>query len=129
MSPRKVRLLVTSLIRVRDVQDAIEILTFTTQRAAEAVRKTLKAAIANADENEADMDNLGGFGNSVLMGPAGESAPRFQSQRSRWAHAIAKKPAYTCLQSQIFNSWITGNIWVRKTSPVGFRTGINARMA
>jgi large subunit ribosomal protein L22 len=57
MSPRKARL-VTQLIAGRDVNDALDILTFTRKRAAEAVRKTLKAAIANADEQEADVENL-----------------------------------------------------------------------
>jgi len=57
MSPSKVRL-VTQLIAGRDVQDALDILKFTPKRAAEAVCKTLKAAIANADEQEADVENL-----------------------------------------------------------------------
>jgi large subunit ribosomal protein L22 len=57
MSASKVRL-VTRLISGRDVQDALDILKFTRKRAAEAVYKTLKAAIANADEQEADVENL-----------------------------------------------------------------------
>jgi len=57
MSARKVRL-VTEMIAGREVQDAIDILTFTRKRAAEAVRKTIQSAIANADEQEADVDNL-----------------------------------------------------------------------
>ena len=57
MSARKVRL-VTQLIKGRDVQDALDVLKFTSKRAAEAVRKVLQSAIANADEHEADVDNL-----------------------------------------------------------------------
>jgi len=57
MSPRKARL-VTDLIAGRDVQDALDVLKFTRKRAAEAVRKTLESAVAIADEQEADMDNL-----------------------------------------------------------------------
>ncbi len=57
MSARKVRL-VTGMLSGRDVQDAIDILTFTRKRAAEAVRKTIQSAVANADEQEADVDNL-----------------------------------------------------------------------
>lgn len=57
MSPRKARL-VTQLIVGRDVQDALDILKFTRKRASEAVRKTLKTAIADADEQEADVENL-----------------------------------------------------------------------
>lgn len=57
MSARKVRL-VTDLIAGRDVQDALDVLTFTNKRAAYHVKKVLQSAIANADEHEADVDNL-----------------------------------------------------------------------
>jgi large subunit ribosomal protein L22 len=57
MSARKVRL-VTGLISGRDVQDALDILTFTNKRAAVHVKKLLQSAIASADEQEADVDNL-----------------------------------------------------------------------
>jgi len=56
-SPRKARL-VTQLIVGRSVQDALDILKFTRKRAAEMVNKTLKSAVANADEQQADVDNL-----------------------------------------------------------------------
>lgn len=57
MSASKVRL-VTQLIAGREVQDALDLLTFTHKRAAPAIRKVLQSAIANADEQEADVDNL-----------------------------------------------------------------------
>ncbi len=57
MSARKARL-VTELIAGRDVQDALDLLTFTNKRAAVHVKKVLQSAIANADEQEADVDNL-----------------------------------------------------------------------
>ena len=57
MTPRKVRL-VTELIAGRSVQDALDILKFTRKRAAEAVRKVLESAVANADEQEADVEKL-----------------------------------------------------------------------
>ena len=57
MAPRKIRL-VTELIIGRSVQDALDILKFTRKRAAEAVRKVLESAIANADEQEADVERL-----------------------------------------------------------------------
>jgi large subunit ribosomal protein L22 len=57
MAPRKVRL-VTQLIAGRTAQDALDILKFTRKRAADMVSKTLQAAIADADEREADVDNL-----------------------------------------------------------------------
>jgi large subunit ribosomal protein L22 len=57
IAPRKARL-VTQLIVGRPVQDAMDILNFTRKRAAEMVSKTLSAAIADADEQEADVDGL-----------------------------------------------------------------------
>ncbi|MHC4362672.1 MAG: 50S ribosomal protein L22 [Planctomycetota bacterium] len=57
MSARKVRL-VTQLIVGRSVQDAMDILKFTRKRAATVVDKVLKSAVADADEQQADVDNL-----------------------------------------------------------------------
>ena len=50
--------MVTQMIAGRDVQDALDLLTFTHKRAAPEIKKVLQSAIANADEQEADVDNL-----------------------------------------------------------------------
>jgi large subunit ribosomal protein L22 len=57
MSARKVRL-VTQLIVGRSVQDAMDVLKFTRKRAATMIDKVLKSAVANADEQQADVENL-----------------------------------------------------------------------
>jgi large subunit ribosomal protein L22 len=57
ISPRKARL-VTQLIAGRSVQDAMDILKFTRKRAAEMIDKVLRAAVADADEQRANVDNL-----------------------------------------------------------------------
>jgi large subunit ribosomal protein L22 len=57
MSASKVRL-VTELIAGRDVQDALDLLTFTNKRAAPTVKKLIQSAVANADEQEAEVENL-----------------------------------------------------------------------
>lgn len=57
MSARKVRL-VTQLIVGRSVQDAMNILKFTRKRGAPVVDKVLKAAVADADEQQADVEAL-----------------------------------------------------------------------
>ncbi len=58
-APRKARL-VADLIRGKNVNDAIHILTFTRKRAAGTFQKLLKSAIANAEENHKvlDVDDL-----------------------------------------------------------------------
>jgi len=50
--------LVTQLIVGRSVQDAMDILKFNNKRAASMIDKVLKSAVANADEQQADVENL-----------------------------------------------------------------------
>ncbi|MCP4712185.1 MAG: 50S ribosomal protein L22 [Planctomycetes bacterium] len=57
IAPRKVKLVV-DLIRGRTVQDALDLLKFANKRAAVFVDKVLRSAIANADEQEADIERL-----------------------------------------------------------------------
>jgi large subunit ribosomal protein L22 len=57
ISARKARL-VAQLIVGRGVQDAMDVLKFTSKRGAPMVDKVLKAAVADADEQRADVDNL-----------------------------------------------------------------------
>jgi large subunit ribosomal protein L22 len=57
MSARKVRL-IADMVRGRDVQDALNVLKFSPNRAAVMISKVLRSAIANASEAEADVENL-----------------------------------------------------------------------
>ncbi len=58
ISPNKVRQVV-DLIRGKDVREALAILKFTPKRAASAVEKVVKSAVANAEHNyEMSGDNL-----------------------------------------------------------------------
>lgn len=58
MSPQKARL-VADLVRGKKVDDAINTLKFSNQRAASVIRKVLESAIANAENNfGADVDEL-----------------------------------------------------------------------
>jgi len=56
-SPRKAGL-VTQLISGRGAQEAIDLLKFTHKRAASMIEKALKSAVASADEDSADVENL-----------------------------------------------------------------------
>ncbi len=56
-APQKARL-VANLIKGRSAQDALDILQFCPNRAASMFEKLLKSAIANADEQEADVERL-----------------------------------------------------------------------
>ncbi|MEE9200305.1 MAG: 50S ribosomal protein L22 [Candidatus Brocadiales bacterium] len=58
ISPRKARL-VSELVRGKSVNDALEILRTTPKRAAVVIDKTLRSALANAEETmEGDVDAL-----------------------------------------------------------------------
>ena len=58
LSPQKGRLLADQ-IRGKNVENALQILTFSTKKAAHIVKKVLESAIANAEHNEgADIDEL-----------------------------------------------------------------------
>jgi large subunit ribosomal protein L22 len=58
ISSQKARL-VTNLIRGKDVEEAIGILTFAPQKSAHIIKKVLESAIANAEHNQGlDVDSL-----------------------------------------------------------------------
>ncbi len=57
ISARKARL-IADLIRGRDVQDALNVLKFSPNRAAVMMSKVLTSAIASANEGEANVDLL-----------------------------------------------------------------------
>ena len=58
MTPRKVRLVVDA-VRGKDAREALDILRFMPNRAAEPVYKVIRSAVANAEENYGlDIDEL-----------------------------------------------------------------------
>jgi large subunit ribosomal protein L22 len=89
-APRKARL-VTQLIAGRKVQDALDILKFTRKRAAEMISKTLRAAVADADEQEADVDNL--YVSEARVDDAGVriGTKRWIAKDRGRAHSLTKK--------------------------------------
>jgi large subunit ribosomal protein L22 len=93
MTARKVRLVMT-LIRGRSVQEAMDVLKFTRKRAAPMVNQVLKAAVADADEHQADVDTL-----YITEARADEAGIRIGTKR--WipkdrgrAHPIRKKACH-----------------------------------
>ena len=90
MSARKVRLIV-DLIRGREVQDALNILKFTPNRAAPMISKVLTSAIANANEAEADVERLFVSEARVDEGP---TMKRFRPKDRGRAHPILKRTSH-----------------------------------
>jgi large subunit ribosomal protein L22 len=90
ISPRKARL-VTELIANRHVDEALELLRFTKKRASSLVDKVLRAAMADADEQEADVRKLFVHEARVDEGP---TIKRFQPKDRGRAHPILKRTSH-----------------------------------
>lgn len=89
-SPRKAKLLV-DLIRGKKVDDALNLLSFNTKRAAVDVKRALNAAIADAQQAEADETAL------IVTTSTACDAPRikrFQPKDRGRAHPILKRMAH-----------------------------------
>ena len=92
-SARKARL-VASLIVGRSVQEALDILKFMSKRAAQDVTKVLKSAVADADEQQVDVDNL--YVSEARVDDAGRrvGTKRWIAKDRGRAHAINKKACH-----------------------------------
>jgi large subunit ribosomal protein L22 len=93
LSARKARL-VTQLIAGRSVQDAMDILKFTRKRAAPMVDKILKSAVADADEQQANVDSL--YVSQARVDDAGIriGTKRWIAKDRGRAHPIGKKASH-----------------------------------
>ena len=93
ISARKARL-VAQLIAGRSVQDAMDVLKYTRKRAATMMDKVLKSAVANADEQQADVDNL--YVCSARVDDAGVriGTKRWMAKDRGRAHPIRKKACH-----------------------------------
>lgn len=90
ISPRKARL-VTQLISDRHVNEALDLLKFTPKRAAVMVDKVLRAAMADADEQEANVRELFVHEARVDEGP---TIKRFRPKDRGRAHPIMKRTSH-----------------------------------
>jgi large subunit ribosomal protein L22 len=93
VSAQKARL-VTQLINGRSVQDAMDVLKFTRKRAASIIDKVLKSAVADADEQQADVDSL--YVSSARVDDAGVriGTKRWIPKDRGRAHPIRKKACH-----------------------------------
>jgi large subunit ribosomal protein L22 len=87
ISPTKVRP-VMNMIRGLEVQDALNILKFSPQRAAVMISKVLASAVASANEAEADVESLRVSEARVDEGPR---MKRIQPKDRGRAHPILKR--------------------------------------
>jgi len=97
ISARKARL-VSDLIRGRDIDTALTMLKFSKKRAAVLVRKALEAAIACAEENDADVSRLVVSESRVDEGP---TMKRFQPKDRGRAHPIMKRSSHILVAVEV----------------------------
>ncbi|MDH5547161.1 MAG: 50S ribosomal protein L22 [Gammaproteobacteria bacterium] len=91
ISPQKTRL-VADQIRGKDVEKALQFLTFSTKKASAIVKKVLESAIANAEHNEgADIDELKVKAITVDEGPVYK---RIQARAKGRANRILKRTSH-----------------------------------
>ena len=94
MAPRKIRLVVDT-VRGKDVNEAVRILSFLNKKAAPIIKKLLKSAIANAQQNKTvDVDNLFIKHISVDQGP---TLKRYMPRAMGRASEIKKKTSHVNL--------------------------------
>jgi large subunit ribosomal protein L22 len=93
IAPRKVRL-VAALIAGYSAQDAMDILKFTNKRAASMITKVLQTAIADADEQEADIEDL--YVSEARVDGAGRriGTKQFMEKDRGRAHPIRKEASH-----------------------------------
>ena len=89
-SPRKAKL-VADMVRGKPVDEALNLLTFSPQRAAVNLRKALTAAIADAEQADADVTTLVVAETRVDGGP---HIKRFQPKDRGRAHPILKRTSH-----------------------------------
>jgi large subunit ribosomal protein L22 len=94
ISPRKARLVV-DMVRGLNIEEAISTLDFSKRRGAYFLSGVLKSAIANAEENDADVSKL--FVESTWV-DAGPTIKRFQPKDRGRAHPIWKRTSHIHVQ-------------------------------
>lgn len=91
ISPRKCRL-VADMIRGQGVEDALAVLDFTQKKAAKLLAKTLRSAVANAENNNnLDVDSL--FVKTIMV-DSGPTSGRFRPRAQGRATAIRKRTSH-----------------------------------
>lgn len=91
IAPQKARL-VADQIRGVEVENALQILSFSNKKAAHIVKKVLESAIANAEHNEgADIDELKV---SAVMVDEGPVYKRIQARAKGRANRILKRTSH-----------------------------------
>lgn len=95
LSAQKARL-VADQIRGKKVEEALDILTFSTKKGARVIKKVLESAIANAEHNEgADVDDLKV---STIFVDEGTTMKRIRPRAKGRADRISKRTCHVTVK-------------------------------
>src|SRR5688572_153737 len=95
VAPRKVRL-VADLIRGKNVQEALDILQFTTKGSSKRLARLLKSAVSNADQKPGvNIDKL--YVHKIMV-DGGPAIKRFRPRAMGRATQILKKTSHVVLE-------------------------------
>jgi len=94
VSPQKARL-VANLIRGRDLEEALEVLTFTRKKTAPIIKKLIESAVANAEQKAgADGFDVDAAYVKTIMVDQGSSLRRFRPRAMGRATPIRKMTSH-----------------------------------
>ncbi len=97
VAPRKARL-VADLVRGMDVDQALEVLTFTNKKSAPLLKKLLESAIANAEHGDADHSvNIDKLYIRSLTVDGGPTMRRFRPRAMGRASKVIKRTSHITL--------------------------------
>lgn len=97
VAPRKARLVI-DLVRGKNVEEAINILTFTRRAASDPVRKLIESAVSNAENADANIERL--FVSEIFV-DEGPTLRRFRPRAMGRATRINKRTSHvTCVLAE-----------------------------
>ncbi len=96
VSPRKARL-VADLVRGMDVEQALEVLSFTRKKSAHAIKKLVESAVANAEHGNDDREHpvdIDGLYIQTITVDGGPTLRRFRPRAMGRATRVRKRTSH-----------------------------------
>ena len=92
VSPQKARL-VANMVRGRDLDEALEMLSFTRKKSAPMIKKLIESAVANAEQADADVDVDTLYVQTITV-DQGTSLRRFRPRAQGRATPVIKQTSH-----------------------------------
>ncbi len=93
VSPQKARL-VANMIRGRDLDEALEVLSFTPKKSAPMIKKLIESAVANAEDKHGDDLDIDALYVQTITVDQGTSLRRFRPRAQGRATPVKKQTSH-----------------------------------